>query len=290
MSWMVPPQFLAIDIETIAGEPTEAEEWMRKSWSPSPKWKPATIGNRFLEAYEKKQEQLALLDTAPIITVAMRTEADCRVIHHLPVGDQQVVGARLEQTADQAAMLRRVRDYLDQCTPETVLVGHNIRHFDLPKLRHAMIRHDVRLPQCLVWHDQPLFDTMIEWNRYTLDERPMISLSDVLDACGLPNHKRVIEGAFVPELYQQGQYQTILTYAVADVVAEWNLFLRMTGQAGDTSLDSGRKQPPKVMDNSPGNPTPICPAARVVGPPIRLPDDAQAADGNIDALVKEFEQ
>ncbi|RMF87704.1 MAG: hypothetical protein D6741_20235, partial [Planctomycetota bacterium] len=250
-------------------------------------WKAATIGSRFLEAYEKKKERLALLDTAPIISVAIRTEADCRVIHHLPVDETQVAGAALERTDDQEAMLRRVRDYLDQCTPDTVLIGHNIRHFDLPKLRHAMLRHGIRLPQCLVDRDQPLFDTMIEWNRYTLDERPMVSLCEVLDACGLPNHKQLIDGAFVPDLYEQGEHLAILTYAVVDVVAEWTLFLRMTGQEGDRPLPAK----PPVMDNSPGNPTPICPAATIAGR-IDLPaKGAASAAGNddVDRLIEEFQ-
>jgi len=276
MSWMLPPNYLAFDIETIAGEPTEAEEWMRRTWAPNPKWKPATIGSRFLDAYQKKLERLALLDTAPIISLAMRTEADCRVIHWLPIDEQQIAGAALERCADQAAMLYRVQEYLDQCTPETVLIGHNIRHFDLPKIRHAMLRRGVRLPQCLVAHDQPIFDTMMEWNRYTLDERPMISLSDVLDVCGLVNHKQIAEGAMVPELYEQGEYVTILTYAVADVVAEWSLFLRMTGQAGDGS-PALQQQARKVMDNSAGNPTPVASAAKVVGR-IELPAEADQCE------------
>jgi len=195
---------------------------------------------------------------------------------HRAIDEQQIAGAALERCADQAAMLYRVQEYLDQCTPETVLIGHNIRHFDLPKIRHAMLRRGVRLPQCLVAHDQPIFDTMMEWNRYTLDERPMISLSDVLDVCGLVNHKQIAEGAMVPELYEQGEYVTILTYAVADVVAEWSLFLRMTGQAGDGS-PALQQQARKVMDNSAGNPTPVASAAKVVGR-IELPAEADQCE------------
>ncbi len=285
MSWMVPPRYLAIDIETIAGEPTEAEEWMRRTWAPNPAWKPATIGQRFLGAYEKKLERLALLDTAPIISVALRTEVDCRVIHWLPVDDPQMAGAALERLADQSAMLRRVRDYLDQLSGETLLIGHNVLHFDLPKLRLAMLRHGVRLPAALVYRDQPVYDTMREWSRFTLDERPMISLSDVLDLCGLPNHKQVAQGAMVPELYEQGEHATILTYAVADVVAEWSLFLRLTGQSNDAVLPMAPRTP---MDNSPANPTPISGTAQVVGR-IDLPAE-QGSPTEEENLLKEFEQ
>jgi len=288
--WMIPPQYVVLDIETIAGDPTEAEEWMRRVWAPNPNWKPGTIGQRFLDALEKKREQLALLDSAPIISLALRTPSDCRLLHWLDFEEPAVSGVPLERCQDQTAMLRRAAEYFALCSPETVLVGHNVLRFDLPKLRLGMLRHDIALPQCLVWRDQPVFDTMREWSRFTLDERQYVGLAELLETCGLVDHKKLASGAMVPELYREGRYAEIVAYAIADVLAEWNLFLRMTGQAGDTSLDSGRQQPPKAMDNSPGNPTPICPAAKVVGPPIRLPDDAQAADRDIDALVKEFEQ
>lgn len=284
MAWLVPPQYLAIDIETIAGDPCEAEEWMRKKWSPNPNWKPATIGSRFLEAYEKKKEQLALLDTAPIISVAMRTEADIRVIHWLPVEESQIAGAGMERCENQVAMLRRVRDYLDQCTPETVLIGHNILHFDLPKLRRGMIRYGVRLPQCLVDREQPVFDTMLEWNRYTLDERPMVSLSDVLEACGVPNHKQIVEGGHIHELYTKRDYAAILTYAVADVVAEWTLFLLMTGQGTDRETrmcDSDTQARATQVTESDASSTMSERNAVVQGP---------EADEELHSLIEEFQK
>lgn len=230
MNWMVPPEYVVLDLETIAGDPTEAEEWMRRAWSPSPKWKPGTIGSRFLDAYEKKQEQLALLDTAPIISVTLHTSADCRVIHWLPCEEPAIAGVPAERCTDQAAMLARVAEYLRVATAETLLVGHNVLRFDLPKLRQAMLRHGVGLPPCLVWRDHPVYDTMREWSRFTLDDRQYVSLSELLEVCGLEDHKQIITGAMVPELYEHGKHREILAYAIADVIAEHKLFLQMTGQ------------------------------------------------------------
>lgn len=230
MIWLVPPEYVVIDIETIAGDPVEAEDWMRRAWNPNPNWKPATIGSKFLETYEKKREQLALLDSAPIISIALATNFDCRVVHCLACDDAAIAGVPLERCSNQQAMLQRVAEYLQVVPPETVLVGHNILKFDLPKLRWAMLHYRVQLPPCLVWRDHPVYDTMREWSRFTLDERQYISLSELLDVCRLENHKRVVTGAQVPELCAKQCFKELLAYAIADVMAEQTIFLLMTGQ------------------------------------------------------------
>lgn len=230
MNWLTPPPYVVIDIETMAGDPVEAEEWMRRVWSPNPTWKPATIGDRFLQAYEKKKEQLALLDSAPIISVAMKTPTDCRILHHLAC-DPALPGIAVRRCADEREMLREVAGALGSIGVETVLVGHNLLHFDLPKLRQRMLRLGVPLPVSLVDREQPVFDTMREWSRFTLDDRQYIGLGELLETCGLENFKAILTGSAVPELYRDGRYAEILAYAGADILAEWQVFLLMTGQA-----------------------------------------------------------
>jgi len=234
--WEYDPEFVVIDIETINGEPTDAEEWARRAWSPSRQWKPATIGERYLEVVAKKESQLALLDTAPILSVALRTEGDCRVLHWMDVNDPRIGVAAIERCASEHDMLARTAGYLSRCAPETILVGHNILRFDLPKLRRAMLREGILLPPALVWRDQPVFDTMREWSRFTLDERQYIGLGELLEACRLPSHKDLFGGANVPDLHAAGRFLEILHYAVADVLAEASLFFRMTGRFGGPAV------------------------------------------------------
>lgn len=233
MCWIVPPRFLAIDIETTAGNPADAEEWARRCWSPSRQWKAATIGERYLEVVAKKEEQLALMDTAPILTVALRTEADIRVLHWLSVDDSSVAGVPMERYPDEREMLRGLRNRLEMLTEETMLIGHNLKRFDLPKLRFRMLHAGLRLPQCLVYRDQPVYDTMAEWARFTVDDRQYVGLSELLDACGLGNYKCDITGRQVPDLFRAGQHATILAYAALDVAAQWNVAMRMLGMADD---------------------------------------------------------
>jgi hypothetical protein len=243
MIWVTPPQHVTIDIETIAGDPTEAEASLRRTFAPNANWKPATIGERYLEALEKKKERLALLDTAPIISVALRTEADCRLLHWLPIDDQEIGGVPLERLADQRALLWRLREYLLGCVQETVLVGHNLRHFDLPRLRLAMIRYGLRLPPCLADPEQPTYDTMAMWRYFSLEEKTMTSLEEALEAAGLVNHKAAMSGVDVPEVYRKGDYKTLAAYAIADVLAQDALYLWMTGQLPDREVESPALQP-----------------------------------------------
>ena len=235
--WVVPPEYIVLDIETIAGDPSDAENWMRQCWKPAGNWKPETIGSRWLEALGKKEERLALIDGSPIISVAMRTPQACTLVHWLPC-QESIEGAQLIRCEDERSMLRTVRDLLDVTDDATALVGHNVRRFDLPRLRRGMVKHGLRIARSLASHDQSLFDTMDRFSRFTVDERAFIGLAECLEAFGLPNHKADVSGEDVGRLAQSKQYGTLLRYAVLDVEAEHALFLRMTGQAPDVEVCS----------------------------------------------------
>ncbi len=231
--WLIPPQHVTIDIETVAGDPCEAEAALRRTFSPDSRWKPVTIGERYLQALEIKKERLALLDTAPIISVALRTEIDCRLLHCMALDEPSIAGVPLERLSDQRALLVRTRDYLAAVGPETIIVGHNVKHFDLPKLRLAMLRFGIQLPPCLVWPEQPVYDTMQMWRYFSVDEKPLISLEECLELASLISHKADVSGEDVPVLFKNKDYRTLAAYAIADVLAQDALYLRMTGQIPD---------------------------------------------------------
>lgn len=236
--WMLPPRHLALDIETIAGDPSGAESWMRRVWEPNHTWKPETIGRRYIDAYEAKKDRLALLDEAPIISVAMQTETERRLVHWLDFNAVELLGTKLIRAGSEREMLMLVRDHLDAVTEETVIIGHNILGFDLRKLRHAMVRNKVRQPAWLSTRELTVFDSMREFSHFTLDDRKFVSLNEVLEVFGMASHKGAISGADVGPMYESKQFEELLTYAVADVATEYALFLRMTGQVADTSPEA----------------------------------------------------
>lgn len=231
MFWLN-PDYVVLDIETVAGDPSDAEAWMRRAWSPSGNWKPETIGNRWLEALDKKRDRLALMDGSPIVCVQLKTPAGCEVLHWMACDEAAIAGAELVRVSNERAMLAEVRDRLNACS-ESELVGHNVRRFDLPRLRFAMLKAGLRLPECLAASDHSLYDTMDRWGRFSVDDRPFVSLSECLTAVGLPNHKDQVSGEDVGRLWSSGDFKTLLTYSIADVLAEEALYLRMTGRAGE---------------------------------------------------------
>lgn len=229
-------EWMALDIETINGSPDDAERFIVQAYRCESfgTWADATIGKKIKEAWEKKKERLALLDAAPIICVSLQGSfRPPSLVHWLPTAIEAPAGSEMLACSDESAMLVALRIYLDAtCAQDTTLVGHNIRDFDLPKLRHAYCRHGLRLPQCLTYRDQPYYDTMEAYcKRFSVHRAIMIGLQDVLDAFGMTHHKADVDGGMVQQMYESGEHQALANYSILDVIAEADLFERMTGQA-----------------------------------------------------------
>lgn len=235
--------FVALDIETTNGNPSGAEHWMRTRWLPgSNLTKPETIGRHFQELLEKKREKLALLDTAPVVVVTLQTDVEPlpRCLHCLQVEPpHEAHGGFVEGFEDSRSMLIALRNLLDsRCLGDTLLVGHNIKGFDLRKLRWQYVRHGLRMPSAFRGREQPVFDTMTEYSglfSVGADNKLFVSLDDLLGEFGIPSHKGEIDGSMVPQLVAEGRFDELIRYALLDVRAEAELFLRMTGQKDDAA-------------------------------------------------------
>lgn len=229
--------WLCLDIETTAGRPESAEEFMRRQWAPDSRWTPETIGKRYLEALAKKREKLALLDSAGIAVVALNTAAGRMILHALGEQPETVTDyARVQGFKDERSMLVGLRHVLvGWCDEGTLLVGHNLKSFDLPRLRLAFLRARLQLPPAL-GVGQPNFDTMREFCRsFSVERSEMVGLEEVLGKLGLQSHKGLVNGAQIGDLIANGEMETVLRYAALDVMAESEVFLRLTG--GSASLE-----------------------------------------------------
>jgi hypothetical protein len=235
--WLVPPRYVVIDVETIAGCPEDAEAAFRRTFCPNPNWKATTIGERYLEGLQQRRERMALLDASPIVTVSMATDTDCRLLHSLPFADPTICGIPLESYPNERMLLIRLREYLESCSDITLFVGHNILGFDLPRLRFRYLANGLRLPRPLTTTQQPVYDTMVVWGElFSVEGARYVSLHDCLQMAHIPSHKTMISGSDVQQLYESGDYKTLAIYAVLDVLAERALFLCMTGQADDRQI------------------------------------------------------
>lgn len=234
-------QWLCLDIETANARPEDAENFIINCYRPEAfgSWKNETIGQRIKDAHAAKASLLSCMDESPIICVSLRSDYETRVLHCMAQQDPtNVEGALVEGFSEPKAMLRALRTLLDgYTTPETVLVGHNISHFDLPKLRHQMVKQSVRMPGALRDPNQPVFDTMVQYfRRFSLKgEKLMLPLKTLCSEFGIETHKDTVDGSMIPKLFEQGEFDTIIKYAILDVIAESELYLRMTGASANLS-------------------------------------------------------
>lgn len=231
---LAPAKHACLDCETRAGKPDGEFENALALCRQNESWKAETAIRRFNEARAKIDERRALLDSAEVACVCWRSETDLVSFHGFGAEPgKQVEGAVVFGFADERAMLGAFREFLNvRCDPDTVLIGHNL-DFDLRRLRFRLLANGLQLPVALCNPDQPKADTMKMFCRhFSLDHAEMfVSLGVVLERLGMTNHKDLCAGDQIGALLAAGQTQVVLKYNQLDACAEYELFLRLTGQS-----------------------------------------------------------
>lgn len=237
--------YLVIDLET--GEaPDEAIADALKAWKPPAGWKdPLKIEERRQQAFASIRADSALLDVAPILCVSIRTPTAATTISGMDLKPAPIEGVDMIGAGNEKALLIWLREKMDEaCGGQTVLIGHNVVKFDLPRLRLKFMHHSLRPPKALIHRSsreeqQPMFDTMWTWFRsFTSqhedrkeDARKWPSAKEVAQHLKLPHHKDMIDGKQIPDLYRRGEYDLILRYNALDALVEELAYLHMAGIA-----------------------------------------------------------
>lgn len=226
-------RFVVLDLET-GDAPEEAIEAALIAWKPPANVKkPETIEAKRVEAAERIRERAALLDASPILCVGVHSDREAVMFNGMGECALELAGWSAQHAPDERGMLTALAAWLDAHTDElTTLAGHNIRNFDLPKLRNAFVRHRLPLPRCLRPREdgsQPVTDTMTLFKAFSMEHRDdfAVSLDTVAAAFGIPRPKQVISGAEVPRLHAAGQVAEILTYCAIDVDATTEIYRLM---------------------------------------------------------------
>jgi hypothetical protein len=232
---MNPAPYIVLDLET-GDAPAEAVEAAIAGWKAPANWKPETVAAKKMERAEKVNGKAALLDASPILCVAFKSDAMAVIFNGMDLSALEVPGWLVLPCGDEAGLLNALRTVLDaSAAPDTVLVGHNLLGFDLPKLRNAYLRHRLKLPMALAFDGelQPVYDTMrmIRYCSMENSNEQWVSLDTVARVLGIPTPKAVITGADCPRLHREGEYGVILTYCALDVATTERAYLLMTGQA-----------------------------------------------------------
>lgn len=227
--------WIVIDLET-GDAPEEAIQAAIERWKAPANWKPETVSKNRAEYAAKARDKAALLDASTILCVGLRSPQGGVMLSGMGVGHLDTIPGWIGvlEYQDEAGLLAGLRAVLDATTDAaTVLVGHNIRGFDAPKLRGAYVRHRLPLPRCLRPVEggpgQPLTDTMRLFGHFSMEYRdaPFVGLDTVCRAFGIPRPKSVVSGAEVPEMHRDGRFAEILTYCAIDVDATAEVYRRM---------------------------------------------------------------
>ena len=241
---------ICFDIETGNADDEGIELSARFTKAASNIKNPKTAEKNLAEKRAKLEVKAALLDAAPIACVAFVTEAQSAVFYHQgwpwakgmkPLKSIKGCDAPLFCLKDERDMLVGIREWLDKRgQPVSVLIGHNVERFDLPKLRIAYVRNHLRLPLVL----QPeardvgveVYDTQKKFLRFFTTEKhdqPFISLEEMEARLGLPSYKDRVSGAEVPGMVAAGKVREVLTYMWLDALSTYAGFRAMTGQYQD---------------------------------------------------------
>lgn len=233
--------YLVLDLET-GDAPSEAVAAAIADWkAPANVKDPEKIEARRQEAIAKFNGKAALLDSSPIICIALQSDRARLVLNGMDDSASTVDGWLTVPCGDERGLLLALRVWFDANTgPETVIVGHNIRNFDLPKLRHAYVRHSLKLPNVLrpKLSDETkneIVDTASLFKAFSMQFRDDFcpSLDAVAASFNIPRPKQHMTGADCPRLYREGQVQTVLTYCAVDVATTARAYLLMTSAAPD---------------------------------------------------------
>jgi len=198
------------------------------------------IVERQTEVVTRIRDRSALLDSAPILCIGMQTEVGVISFNGMNEGDCDINGVRVVSCGDERSMLIAVREWAEYYTsPDTVIVGHNIKGFDLPKIRNAYMRHKLILPAVfaprIAGESQSVVDTASLFRSFSVEHKDDFcpSLSAMCSTLDIPLPKSVVSGSEVPSMHSEGKYHDILIYNVIDVMATTRAYLLMSGQAND---------------------------------------------------------
>lgn len=233
MSMEAVAPWLCLDIETDQGRPEDVIAWLRHHWWPQENLKPDTNLRKLEALIVDKKEKLALLDSAPLATVQLRTPTTTLLLHRFYAEEPRLMGeAAVMGFGTESELLVFLRDWLrSNCDEKTTLVGWNIKGFDLPRLRMMFLRAGLQLPpQLRVSAD--VYDMMREYCRnFSVDRVEFMKLVVALEQMGIPTRKAEVNGSMVGAMIAEKRFEDVLKYGLDDINEETELFLRMSGQS-----------------------------------------------------------
>lgn len=250
--------FLDIETGNLGAEAMkDLRERFVAEWEAPANYKDAAkIEAKRAEDLAKWMERAALLPQAPVRVAAVllpdnSRDAEMYQFHSMKREKARWEGragsVAVEGFASEADMMTALKMLLaDVAGSETILVGHNVLNFDLPRLRLATVRSGLELPEALQLKmpagskdgeemRQPVFDTMQQYGRRFLGQLGpcFVSQEEMLNQMGIRAlvKRETVSGAEIPGLLDAGKLDVVLMKNRADLLDLRKAFYRMTGRS-----------------------------------------------------------
>lgn len=222
---------LVIDCETADASPDDIAAAAERYKVPSNIKDMAKREARKGEAAAKLVERAALLDSSPIVCLAAKTETQSVLFNGMDSMCYHVDGWTVLGCSNEKMMLDAFSLWTrSACDENTLVVGHNVMRWDLPKLRVRTVWHRLPLPAILD-PAQSVYDTMKAFRYFSAQnyDEIFVSLDLICATFGLPRKRPLLNGADIPRLYREARYAEICTYNCCDVALTEAVFLLMAG-------------------------------------------------------------
>lgn len=223
-------KYIVTDIETIGGSDADLE--IEKSLlKPNANIKdPVKIENNLLDKANKLKEKAALLDSAQISCIGMKSSdwTACFTSFHFEESPLLIqAGIACFTSSNEKEMLQMAAQFLEAvATPEDQVVTFNGINFDLPKLRFRYAKHGLIAPEPFRPYHKHI-DLMLRYSKYySMNNTPFVSMSEVVQRLGIAKGK-VMSGKYFGQLLDDGEHLKAVLYNVLDCVLTEQILFRI---------------------------------------------------------------
>ena len=204
---------ISIDIETADASEEQIQEKI-KELTFRKNLKPETLARQKIEAVQKIRNTSALLDGATISSVAWSLPKGKTIVYNWAKvetkvlenkTDNMVTSAQFETEKDMIeGVALWMNDYIDE--KQHTLTGWNLKNFDLPQLRLAMARNNIKMPRILTpFNTLQVIDIMrIYAAFYSTSDNRYASLATAVKQFNLDPNGKVLSGAEAPKMFKEG--------------------------------------------------------------------------------------
>ena len=224
--------YIYLDLETIPSQRNDIKDHFAKNITPPGNIKKPESIEKWNQTEKPKAIEKVLEKTSLNGTFGEIIQFNLAINDNNPVIFQR----KLDESEHDLIMdFTQWLNPLDDFDKTPVLVGHNIKLFDLKFLHQRMIVNKIVIPSMLrfaikqpKYSSELVYDTMLEWAGYERDKYE--NMDTLCLALNIPTPKNQIDGSEIWATVQAGKYDILKQYGIDEIVALREVHRRMVNQ------------------------------------------------------------